>query len=379
MGARREGVVREAGPRPLRILYLMHVDWGWIRQRPHHLAVGLAARHEVEVVYPVSWRRSALVRNPAPIARTPLWQLPLRRRIGWAGLLDRALKRRALAAIARRFRPDVWWITHPRLEQLLPERLPPRAILAYDCMDDAAAFPDLPLERADAAAEARLARRTAVALASSERLAELLVERGFPRAHVSLVRNAGGGALAGSPPPRRRAPGTPLRAAYFGTVSSWIDFDALVAALAALPALTIDLVGPVEARVPSHARLRTVGPVAHERLASLAAAADVLLVPFRRTPLVDSVDPVKMYEYVAFEREILCVRWREVERFAALAHLYDTQEELVTMLREIDLGTRACRASAADRAAFLRENAWEARVAQVAALLERACERGDAR
>jgi hypothetical protein len=357
----------------LRVLYLMHVDWDWIRQRPHHLAEGLAARHEVQVLYPRSWRRSVLVENDSPVARRALVPVPLRRRLRAVARIDRVVQRRAIADEVARFRPDVVWITHPRLEPLLPDPLPPAAMLVYDCMDDAAAFPDTPVEREGLArAEERIAERAAMTFASSGALATLLRSRGFTPGRMEIVRNASCVAPAAAPsPPRPRAPGDPLRAAYFGTVSSWLDFDALRAALDAVPQLTIDLVGPQEVGVPRHARLRVRPSVPHERLAALAAEADVLLAPFRRTPLIDAVDPVKMYEYVAFGRDVVCLRWPEVEQFAPFAHLYDDAAGLAAVLRELARG--AVRPVAPDgRADFLRRNRWEDRVAQVEAALARA-------
>jgi hypothetical protein len=263
-------------------------------------------------------------------------------------------------------------VTHPRLEPLLPDPLPPHSVLAYDCMDDASAFPDTPVERRGVAeAEARLAVRARVVFASSERLAELLVSRGFPESRVEVVRNAAGRILAEPLPARVRSPGTLLRAAYFGTISAWLDFEAIVGALEAVPELTVDLVGPREVSVPRHARLRVSGPVPHDRLPALAAEVDVLLVPFRRTPLVEAVDPVKMYEYVAFGREVVCRRWPEVERFAQFAHLYDSPNEMVALLSELARGTRRTLVSAHHRSEFLQRHSWDARVRQADAALAR--------
>jgi glycosyltransferase involved in cell wall biosynthesis len=354
----------------------MHVDWDWIRQRPHHLAEGLAARHDVEVLYPRSWRRSTLVSNRSTVSRRALVPLPLRRRIQLVAHADAALQRRRIAAAIERFRPDVVWVTHPRLEPLLPDPLPPRAALVYDCMDDAAEFPDTSVERSGLlAAEVRLAHRAALTLASSARLAGVLAARGFAPECVEIVRNAGAVPDGVVPPAAPRAPGAPLRAAYFGTVSEWLDVPAILAALDALPELRIDLVGPLELPAPRHPRLRCLGPVQHEDLLALAAAADVLLVPFRRTPLVECVDPVKLYEYVAFGRDVVCLRWPEVERFAPFAHLYEGAEQLVTILGQLARCELRGGATREERATFLRRNRWTDRVAQIEAAIDRAMAR----
>ena len=141
------------------------------------------------------------------------------------------------------------------------------------------------------------------------------------------------------------------------------------------PSFRWSSIGPREVSVPRHPRLNVRGPVPHERLAAVAAELDVLLVPFRRTPLVESVDPVKMYEYVAFGREVVCLRWPEVERFAPFAHLYESPAEMTDILAELARGTRRCVMSSEARTDFLRRHSWDARVRQAEAALARACAR----
>jgi hypothetical protein len=364
--------VTTAVQRRLRVLYLMHVDWGWIRQRPHHLAEGLAARHDVQVLYPVSWRRSALTAQASAVRRRGIVQVPLRRRWSVAAAANSAWYGSAVRGALAAFQPDVVWVTHPRLEPLLPDPLPRGTALVYDCMDDAVSFPDTRVEsRGVPEAEARLGRRAAQTFTSSDRLAALLASRGFARERIEVVRNAAPDEAAAPLPPTGRSAGAPLRGLYYGTISSWLDFDALVAALDAVPELTVELVGPREARVPEHPRLRIRGPVPHDALPGLAREADVLLVPFRRTPLVEAVDPVKMYEYVALGREIVCLRWPEVEQFAPFAHLYDSPSHLVSVIQGLARGALPPRGSAEERSAFLQRNRWASRVEQVENALAR--------
>ena len=35
-----------------KILYIMHVDWNWIKQRPHFIAEELTTWYDIKVVYP---------------------------------------------------------------------------------------------------------------------------------------------------------------------------------------------------------------------------------------------------------------------------------------------------------------------------------------
>lgn len=62
-----------------KILYLMHVDWGWIKQRPHIVAEKLAERNKLKVFYMFSRKRKNITNNPTPVENYPLIALPLKR------------------------------------------------------------------------------------------------------------------------------------------------------------------------------------------------------------------------------------------------------------------------------------------------------------
>ena len=46
-----------------KILYVMNVEWNWIKQRPHFIAEGLSKNHHVEVLYRYWYNRKGLTLN----------------------------------------------------------------------------------------------------------------------------------------------------------------------------------------------------------------------------------------------------------------------------------------------------------------------------
>ena len=40
-----------------KILYLMHVPWGWIKQRPHFIAENLSKYYKVNVFYKKAYKK----------------------------------------------------------------------------------------------------------------------------------------------------------------------------------------------------------------------------------------------------------------------------------------------------------------------------------
>ena len=356
------------------MLYVQHVDWRWIRQRPQALAELLGERFDVRVVHRVHPHRFRYPPNASRLRRLPMLPLPSGLGRRWASLVDAAQRLWVRAGAGRR--PDILWVTFPSVWRALPRRFRD-AHVVYDCMDDALGFAADPARReALAAAEAELVTRASVVLCSSERLRSTLVAR-FGDAVASKVRVARNGLasrllerldgtpVAAAPGPRAGE----LRLAYIGTIAAWMDFDVLRAALDADPLLHIDLYGPVEGVPAAHPRLHYRGVVAHDRLADVARGADALVMPFQLTELIRAVDPVKLYEYLSFERPVITVRYAEVERFAPLVNFYSDAAGFVAQVAAL----RAGRLPTPDRRAvraFLAANTWERRAADIGDVLD---------
>ncbi len=284
-----------------RILRFMHVDWNGAKQRPHFLAEGISARHEVP----------------------------------------------------------------------LPGRLAAGVRLVYDCMDDAPSLEGRAGGRDGLlAAEAALVRRADLVLASGDDLARKLVARGCPAERLVVVRNAFGGRILDPPPPRPRRAEDPFRVGYVGTISGRIDFEALARCAEALPGVEFHFLGPADVPLPEAPGLFFHGPVDHERLAEAVRDFDCFIVPFRRTPLVESVDPVKIYDYVNFGRNVVCLAYGEVMRYQPFVHFYRDAAGLVDVVGRLR-SANVLKYSSADRLAFLRESGWASRVERVEGALAR--------
>jgi glycosyltransferase involved in cell wall biosynthesis len=132
-------------------------------------------------------------------------------------------------------------------------------------------------------------------------------------------------------------PGAPILG-YVGSLHSWLDV-ALVGSLArALPQARVVLVGPAHpatredlARAQAVApNLFWLGPRPYADVPSIVRAFRVGLIPFRRTPLTEAVNPVKLYEYAA--AGVPCVTTRftdEVRAWGDAARVADSEQEFI--------------------------------------------------
>lgn len=351
----------------LRIIYIMNVDWDWAKQRPHFLAQHLSKSHETLVLYPYSWRRTHLVKNEREfVSLYPFFRLPLGGRFAFIRALNVLLLRLLASLFIKWHRPDIVWISSAELFEYLPKHL--SANLVYDCMDDVLAFPsNASRKNSLAASEIELVKSSSSVFCSSENLRDKLIVRvGYPEKY-SIVYNAfdisAFSAVSVDIEPKKNGGRTVL--GYVGTISSWLDFDALVKVVDAFSSVEIHLLGPIEnlgMPFPQYERILYMGSVRHSDIQSYIVNFDALIMPFQVTDLIQSVDPVKLYEYVFFNKPIVSVSYPEIERFSVFVDFYSTHAQLVAIIEQYLAHGFKRKYSDDERIQFTTSNTWFNRV-----------------
>ena len=172
------------------------------------------------------------------------------------------------------------------------------------------------------------------------------------------------GPAAGGPAPG--AGDGPLT--YCGTVSSWFDVDALARLRADVPDLPVVVVGPCEPAMRDRLLALDVeltGALPHAQMLPRMSSARTLIMPFVVTPLVEGVDPVKLYEYVASGRPVVSVWYEELAHFEGLVHFYRSVDELPRVLAQAQLHPPDL-----ERArSFALTSTWTGRAREVEAVL----------
>ncbi len=213
-------------------------------------------------------------------------------------------------------------------------------------------------------------------LAASARLLQRRLEELAPGRPVHLVPNAvdrevfpgPGGTEAGGGVPSDLVRGE-RTLVYAGSLwGDWFDWD-LVAGLAqARPAWSIGLIGdpPRETPLPLPANVHLLGLKPQAELASYYAAADACLIPFAPSPVVDAVNPLKVYEYLAMHRPVVATAMPELH---GLPHVF-TASDAAQAVAAVERAA-ATPPPAAQIEAFLADATWDARAATLDALGER--------
>lgn len=157
---------------------------------------------------------------------------------------------------------------------------------------------------------------------------------------------------------------------YIGVIASWLDFDLIDRLAAERPDCSIVMVGPLYnvSDVPRRPNIHYLGFKSYEQLAAYEQAFDVGIVPFKLSSMVESVNPIKMWEYMAAGLPIVTTNIPEAHKYAPLIlWSQDEQEFIGNIDRALADNSPELREQ---RMAFARENSWLVRARQIVDIIE---------
>lgn len=375
-GSRRGAIVEPATSQHYAVVCLPAIEWHFRFQRPQHL-MRRFARESHLVLYAANRFHGG----------TAAWTRPIEANIlevtlpgdpaanvhhDALGSEDCARMLAAMGGLAseRGLSEAIVVVQHPYwtpLAEALRDRF--GWPIVYDCMDDHSGFWDIGAEVLEV--ERRLIASADLVVASSRRLYEGI--RARSRAAV-LVRNACEyehfSTLVDPPPSRADRP----TIGYYGAIADWFDAR-LVAKLAALrPDWRFELIGstlggnvrPFEGL----ANVRLLGECPYAELPRRIDGWDAFIIPFRRLPLTEATNPVKVYEMLATGRPVVAVGLPELVPIArkGLIRLAATAEGFAAAIEE-GLDERDPVVVEARRA-FARRHTWSARHRALAVAIE---------
>lgn len=356
-----------------KILYISHVAWGWIKQRPQFIAEELQEHYAVDVYYGKSNKYSNANREFSegnlrvkgfrfwPFERITLLPIP------WTDKINLAIFKNAHINMASY---DYIWITDPRHYFLIKNEIKKQKLI-YDCMDDMLEFPYIKkysnLYTYETKAEEQLIRDADAVLCSASSLNDKLVARYGIEREYHIVNNAITDDVASYIVNRIEMP--PSTLVYVGTISAWFDFESVIAVLDRFPNLHVWLYGPIRmSDPPVHDRLEYKGVIEHKEIVSVMNAALGLIMPFVVNELIVSVNPVKLYEYIYTGKPICAVKYKETEKFSEYVTLYSNKEQFVEFARKCLEGAVFTNKEA--MRSYAIDNTWKSRAAQIKTILE---------
>lgn len=376
----------------MRLIVFGHNDWWtWERQgfcgRNAALVRELARRDVVERVVVVDSPRFAARASRPPdrrhedasevapkiVAVRHDYPLPLPARWSLVRRLDdmltgRRLRRRVAAAVGAGGEV-VLWIADPRLVE--PALRLPHDLLVFDAIDDWRHHRWAGV-RTVARGYRRAARSADLMLAVNDYLLSLLA----PSCRAVALPNALDWAEWETLRPDAKAL-TGLRRPLVGQVGSLqerVDVALLAEVARVLADFDFAVIGPtlhgyaLPADLPANVRL--LGPLPHDRIPDTLAAMDACVMLHHRDGIQRSMDPLKLYEYLAAGRPVVSTIASPNPRLAAYVRVATTADDIAAALVEEIGGDDGSRRAA--RRAAVKGETWSARADEVLSLLAEA-------
>lgn len=269
-------------------------------------------------------------------------------------------------------RPILWTFL-PHVNRLVG-RLD-ESVVIYHCVDENSAFSGV-LADSLIQMEQDLVRRAHIVFTSAELLWEerrLLnpnthfVPHGVDVSHFARALDP----RTVVPEDLRRLPRPVI--GFFGLISDWVDLDLLRTLAVARPAWSFALLGKVTMDLQPIQGLPNVhvfGRRPYSALPEYCRGFDVGIIPFRVNTLTLRVNPLKLREYLAAGLPVVSAPLPEVARYEGLVRLASDPFAFIDGI-EAALAERS-EEMVRRRVAAVQGDRWEAKVAEMSALIERA-------
>lgn len=347
-----------------KILYFMSVDWNWIAQRPHFFALALNEYYDVTVIYPRflirNWKAQKSTPKPAKCSGVP--QIPLQERIKALRFLGDALFSCYIGDI-RQY--DMIWLGTPLYSRFIPEDY--KGVVIYDYMDDIVALQkDNAVKKIVGQSHEWLVDRADYIFATSSFLQKKISHKENNSIH--LIRNGFEFEKIYAPGTRKKNDNL-IRFGYVGTIAEWIDFPTLLCSLEKYPQLEYHFWGPAATKVPGHDRIILHGIIEHKEIYSRIKDMDCMIVPFKVNDIILAVDPVKIYEYISFGKNVICVDYPEVRHFGDFVFYYQDKESYLSLIQQLIEDDFRVRYTKEEQEEFLKHCTWKARSEEVYTIL----------
>ncbi len=240
------------------------------------------------------------------------------------------------------------------------------ALVVYHCVDEFSAFSDAPAGEIREL-ERRLLLASDVVICSSEKL-RADKARVNPNAHL-VQHGVDLDHFAKAFDPRTPIPDELKDAArpvigFWGLIADWVDLELVRHVANAFSGGTVVLLGNATTDLkPLHGALNicVLGHRPYADLPRYAKTFDVALMPFKLNELTLASNPLKAREYLAAGLPVVSTAIPEVERLRACRIGRDADE----IVREISAVIAAGGGPSEVRAAQVRGEGWEARVAEM--------------
>ena len=153
-------------------------------------------------------------------------------------------------------------------------------------------------------------------------------------------------------------------AVYVGDMAHWFDFALVNQLTERLQGVSFVFIGPdrmAKTHITNRPNVHIIGRRPFEVVPGYLGNADVGLIPFdvaNHAELVNAVNPLKLYEYLACGLPVVATRWQELERLNSPATLCDDLDDFLVAIGSLTSNPP----DPAVGLAFAEQSSWTNRV-----------------
>jgi GT2 family glycosyltransferase/glycosyltransferase involved in cell wall biosynthesis len=233
--------------------------------------------------------------------------------------------------------------------------------VVYDCMDQHAGFATNASSMLDQ--EEALSAQSDLIFVTSHLLMQeksarnpncLLAPNGADYDHFSLP-------ALGKPEEIRLIP--PPIIGYYGAIADWFDSKLIAELAKARPDWNFVLIGSTLyadlAPLQGSPNVHLIGEAPYPQLPAYLQAFDAAIIPFKKTPLTQATNPVKLFEYLSAGKPVVATDLDELSHYHEYLRLASSPREWV---QGIEAALKEDKeAQVETRQMFARQNTWEHR------------------
>lgn len=125
------------------------------------------------------------------------------------------------------------------------------------------------------------------------------------------------------------------RVIYIGAIHEWFDVELVYYCAKSLPTHSFIIIGPEQKDLSKLRTLNNIyilGAKSYNRVPQFLSNSQVGIIPFdvKNYPeLINSVNPLKMYEYLACSLRVVSTKWEQIEDMGDYVYLSQANEEFV--------------------------------------------------
>ncbi|WP_027636791.1 glycosyltransferase [Clostridium butyricum] len=321
----------------MKVLYFSTVNWKWIKQRPHFICEYLS-KNNYYVTYfsmtPLFKQKIVNNRVNKYLNINDKYVLPYSSKLKPIRGLNSVYVKKILNKDY-----DIIILTHPEQYRYLPNRLLKSNVkVIYECMDNIPYFYNKKIQIGIRYNEKNLCEKVDKIITSSYYLKDrIMSEYDISERKISVIKNALDKSILEVRDKKLKLMHPNLM--YIGTVDDWFDTEILNEFATNHSQYTIYILGPNNRNIVNKLNSKNIiflGTIEHELISSYLKNGDIMLIPFKVNELIRGVDPVKIYEYLTFNKPVITSYWKELDTYKKndLVKFYTTYSDFEVSVEE---------------------------------------------